>query len=73
MCLQKSCEVLFYHAFDFFIAFDEFKRSLTLFAPSLLVFSYSHHSKMHSMTYDKLLRDLMASEWSILLLGRRTC
>jgi len=64
-------------AFDFSMAFDEFKRPLTLFVPSLLVFSYLHHSKMHAMTYDKLLRALAAyklmthvlrdKEWLILL------
>ena len=41
---------LFHHAFDFFMAFDEFKRPLTLFAPSFLVFSYSHNSEMHVIT-----------------------
>ena len=50
------------------MAFDEFKRPLTLFVPSFLVFSYSLHSEMHVITYDKLLRALMASEWSDLSL-----
>ena len=50
------------HTFDFSTSFDELKGPLTLFAPSFLVFSYSHHSKMHATTYDKLLRALMASE-----------
>jgi len=54
----------FYHAFDFSIAFDEFKRPLTLFTPSLPMFSYSHHFDIHATTYDKLLRAWMASEWS---------
>jgi len=45
----------FDHAFDFSMAFDELKRPLTLFAPSFLVFSYSHHSDLHATTYDKLL------------------
>ena len=44
------------------MAFDEFKRELTLFAPSLLVFSYSHHSEMHAAVHSKLLRALTASE-----------
>jgi len=48
------------HAFDVSMAFDGFKRPLTLFAPSFLVFSYSHHFKMHAITYDKLLRALTA-------------
>jgi len=54
----------FDHDFDFSMAFDEFKRALTLFAPSLLVFSYSHHSKMHAAVHDKLLRALTASDLS---------
>jgi len=45
----------FDHTFDFSMAFDEFKRPLTLFASSFLVFSYSHHSELHAITYDKLL------------------
>ena len=48
--------------FDFSMAFDEFKRALTLFAPSLLVFSYLHHLEMHAQAYDKLLKALTASE-----------
>ena len=48
--------------FDFSMAFDEFKRALTLFAPSLLVFSYSHYFEMHAKAHDKLLRALTASE-----------
>jgi len=62
----------FDHTFNFFMAFDEFKRPLTLLAPSLLVFSYSHHSKMHAMTCEKLLRALIASKWSDLLLDVRS-
>ena len=45
----------FDYDFDFFMAFYEFKRALTLFAPALLVFSYSHHSDMHAAMHDKLL------------------
>jgi len=52
----------FDHDFDFSMAFDEFKRVLTLFASSLLVFSYSHHFEMHATVHDKLLRALTASE-----------
>jgi len=54
----------FGHTFDFSMAFDEFKRPLTLFAPSFLLFSYSHLFEMHATTYDKLLRALMAFERS---------
>ena len=54
----------FVHAFDFSMAFDEFKRLLTLFASSFLVSSYSHNSKKHAVTYDKLLRAFTASELS---------
>jgi len=50
----------FDHAFDFSMAFDKFKRALTLFAISLLAFSYLHHSKIDALVYDKLLRVLMA-------------
>jgi len=53
----------FDHTFDFSMAFDEFKRPLTLFAPSFLMSSYSHHSEMHATVYGNLLRALMASEW----------
>ena len=52
----------FDHAFDFSMSFNKFKRAPTLFAPSLLVFSYLHHSEMHALTFDKLLRALTASE-----------
>jgi len=60
------------------MAFDEFKRPLTLFAAHFLVFSYSHNSETHATTYHELLRALTASksgtrllsdmeEWMILL------
>jgi len=52
----------FDHTFDFSMAFTEFKRPLTLFASSFLVFFYAHHSEMHATTSDKLLRALTASE-----------
>ena len=42
-------------AFDFSMAFDKFKRALTLFATSLLVFSYLHHFEMHALAFNKLL------------------
>jgi len=58
----------FDHDFDFSMAFDEFKRALTLFALALLVFSYSHHSEMHAVVYDKLLRALTSSELTTRLL-----
>ena len=48
--------------FDFSMAFDEFKRPLTSFAPSLLVSSYSHYFEMHAKVHDKLLQVLIASE-----------
>ena len=54
----------FNHTFDFSMTFDEFKRPLTLFAPSFLLFSYSHLFEMHATTYDKLLRALTAFERS---------
>jgi len=46
----------FDHTFDFSMAFDEFKRPLTLFVVSFAVFSYSHHYEMLAITYDKLFR-----------------
>jgi len=55
-------QTFFDHAFDFSMAFDRFKMPLTLFATSLLVFSYLHHSKIHALTFDKLLQALKASE-----------
>ena len=60
------------HAFDCSMAFDKFKRTLTLFAPRLLRFSYSHHSKINVMTYDKLMRALMAFKLSDLILDARS-
>ena len=54
---------------DFSKAFDEFKRALTLFAPSLPVFSYSHHSETHVAMHDKLLRALTASELMLRVLS----
>jgi len=53
----------FDHTFDFSTVFGKFKGPLTLFAPSFLVFSYPHHSDLHAITYDKVLRALMASAW----------
>jgi len=41
--------------FDFSMAFDKFKRALTLFATSLLLFSYLHHFEMHAKAHDKSL------------------
>jgi len=60
----------FDYAFHFSMVFDEFKRLLILFAPTFLVFSYSHHSEMNATTYDKLVRALRTSEWSDLSLMR---
>ena len=44
---EMMWSTFFGHAFDFSMA--------PSFAPSLLMFCYSHHSKMHATTYDKLL------------------
>jgi len=52
----------FDHAFDFSMAFGKFKRPLTLFASSLLVFSCSHHSKMYAFKFDKLVKSLTTFE-----------
>jgi len=62
----------FDNGFHFSMAFDEFKRPLTLFSPSFLVFSYSHHFETHATTYDKLLTTLTTSEWSDLSLDMRS-
>ena len=43
-----------------------------MFAPTFLLFSHSHPSKMHAITYDKLLRALMAFKWSDLNLDARS-
>jgi len=57
-----SGKIVLITAFDYFTdfskVFDEFKRALTLFAPSLSVFSYSYYSEMHAAMHDKLLRAL---------------
>jgi len=55
--------------FDFSMAFGKFKRPLTFLASSVVVFSYLHHSEMHVVTYDKLLKALTASESSTRLLS----
>jgi len=62
----------FDHTFDFSMAFDEFKRPLTLFASPFIVFFYSDHYEMHAIIYDKLLRALTASKWSNLSLDARS-
>jgi len=49
-------------AFDFSMAFGKFKRALTPFACPFVVFSYLHHCEMHAITFDKLLRPLIAFE-----------
>jgi len=54
--------IAFDYSGDFSKVFDEFKRALTLFAPSLPMFSYSHHYEMYAAMHDKLLRALTASE-----------
>jgi len=61
---KSTWSTFFDHTVDLSMVFDEFKRPLTLFDVSFVVFSYSHHSEMHAITYDKLLRALTASEWS---------
>jgi len=53
--------IFFDHAFDFCMAFDQFKRALTFFIMILLVFFYSHHFEMHAKAHDKLLRAVTTS------------
>jgi len=62
----------FDYYFDFSMAFDKFKRALSLFVPSLLVFSYSHYFETHTKAYDKLLRTLTASELAARVLSARS-
>jgi len=52
----------FDYYFNFSMAFDKFKKALTLFATSLLVFYYLHHFEMHAKAHDKLLQVLTVSE-----------
>ena len=59
---EIALTIAFDYSADFSKAFDEFKRALILFAPSLPVFSYSRDSEMHAAMHDKLLRALTASE-----------
>jgi len=59
----------FDNTFDFSMAFSKFKRPLTFFASSFVVLSYLHHSKMHTVTYDKLLRALTTSKLRTRLLS----
>jgi len=54
------------------MAFDKFKRLLTFFDPSLLVFFYSHHSQMHALVYDKLLRAPTTPKGIGLILNERS-
>ena len=57
-----ECTTFFDYYFDFSMAFDKFKGALTLFATSLLVFSYLHPFEMHAKAHDKLLQALTAFE-----------
>ena len=61
--------IFFDHAFDSFTAFGMYKRALTSFASSVVVFSYLHHCEMYVIIFDKLLRVLTASESRIWLLS----
>jgi len=61
----------FDYYFDFSMAFDKFKRALTLFVPSLLAFSYSHYFEMHAKAHDKLLIALTASELAAQVLSAK--
>jgi len=61
--------IAFDYSADFSQVFGEFKGALTLFAPSLPVFSYSHHSEMYAAMHDKLLRALTASELTTRILS----
>jgi len=47
------------------MAYDNNRNTLTKFVSFLFVFSYLHHSKMHAMPHDKLLRALMVFELEI--------
>ena len=68
---EIALTIAFDYYADFSQVFGEFKRALTLFAPSFPVFSYSHHSKLHTAMHDKLLRALTASELTTRILSGR--
>jgi len=61
MSKKIMLSTFFDHAFDYSMAFGKFKRGLTSFVSSSIVFPYSHHCEMHVVTFDKLLRALTAS------------
>ena len=63
---------VFDHSFDFSEACIKFMRALTIVDVNLLVFSYLHSSEMHALVYGKLLRALIVSEWSDLILNKRS-
>ena len=49
----------YYHAFDFSVAFDKFKRALIIYVVFLLVLSYLYYYRMYAQAHDELLRALM--------------
>ena len=52
---EIALTIAFDYSADFSQVFSEFERALTLFAPSLPVFFYSHHSELHAVMHGKLL------------------
>jgi len=62
----------FDHSFDFSKAYNKFMRALTIIDVMLLVFSFLHSFKMHTLVHDKLLRALILSKWSELILIKKS-
>jgi len=62
----------FDHTFDFSTVFGKFERPLAFLPSSFIIPSSLHHSELHAITYDKLLRALMAFEWHDLSLNARS-
>jgi len=52
----------FDHCKDFSKAFAKFKRALTIVLEFIFKCSYSHSSELYARVFDKLVRDLIASE-----------
>ena len=54
--------ITFNHSTDFLKACDKFKRALTIVLEFIFKCSYSHSSELYARVFDKLVRDLIASE-----------
>ena len=74
MDLQRKIiwTTFFNNLFDFSKAYNELMRALIIIDMVLLVFSYIHSFEMHTFVYNKLLRALITSEWSDLILNEKS-